>query len=114
MHVYSMMCVAFNLHNVYSVYKLSLKITCTKWTLYYQMDKCGSYSIQGQCLLMIETFTVMCWRIITFIHTTNSLHKPQHHQQQPPTNTEEDDILSFVEADNTHIYILRQSNETLL
>ena len=52
---------------------------------------------------MIETFTVMCWSIITFIHTTNSLHKPQHHQQQPPTNIEEDDILSFVEADNTHI-----------
>ena len=70
------------------------------------MDKCGSYSIQRQCLLIFETFTVMFWSIITLIHTTNSLHKLQHHQQQH-TNTElieEDDILSFVEGDNIHTF----------
>ena len=55
---------------------------------------------------MIETFTVMCWSIITFIHTTNSLHKPYWiTSTAAPTNIElikKDDILSFVEADNIH------------
>ena len=32
------------------------------------MDNCESYLIQRQGLLMVETFTVMCWSIITFIH----------------------------------------------
>ena len=71
------------------------------------MDKCGSYSIQRQGLLIIEKnhCNVLVYHYFHLHHHLTA--QASTPSTATPTNIElieEDDILSFVEADNIHTH----------